>query len=309
MKRGASYILLLLYCSGFAACSNTQGLPTLQQMIIFGDDLSDDGAGANGVFTLTQGTQPPSPPYFDGRFANGLIYVDWLFGFLGIPYNPKENVFAVAGATTGTLNVVTGPGTGMLSQVQNFVAANPQLNPLALFILFAGPNQFLDPSLNPDTVIPLAMDDITQAVSALAGAGAKYIVIANIPSYGRAPFAQPLGLRDAFDFLTVTFNETLTLVFGGLQTQFPGVSFFLVNAFEVQFGAILMPEMFGFTDVANPCLTGDQICATPDQFLYWDELHFSRILHQFLAGQFANTICTEPVPFTNCEFLDLLDQL
>jgi outer membrane lipase/esterase len=284
-------------------------LPTLDQMLVFGDDLTDGGAGANGIFALTLGQSPTSPPYFDGRWTNGLIYSDWLYGFLGIPYDPVKDNLAVAGATTGTLNIITGDGKGMLNQIQAYLASNPTISPTTLVLLFAGPNNFLLPGLDPATVIPQALNDITQAVTLLAGAGAKHIVLVSIPSYGRAPFAQPLGLRDAFDFLTVTFNDGLTALLDGLKQQLPQVSFFLVNAFEVQFGAILMPELFGFTDVDNPCFFDGQICSTPDQFLYWDEMHFSRIFHQFLGGQFANTICAEPVPFTNCQFLEQLDQV
>ena len=309
MHRVVIAIFFMALLLGFSACSTTEGLPTLETMIIFGDDNSDGGAGANGLFVITDGAEPPSPPYWEGRLTNGLIYSDWLYGFLGIPYNPTENNFAVAGATSGLPNITTGLPDGLLGQVQSYLEDHPSIASNCLSLLFAGGNNFLVPGIDPITVIPNALDELAQAVGLLANAGAQYIVISNIPSYGRAPFAQPLGLRDILDFLSFTFNEKLVLLVDQLKLAHPGITFFLVNSFEFQFGAILMPELFGFTNVTDPCLLNGQICDTPDQYLYWDEKNFSRIFHQAWATWFADTICADPQPFSNCDNLALLEEL
>src|SRR5690242_20274022 len=49
----------------------------------FGDSLTDNG----NLFALTRAIQPvpPSPPYFDGRFSNGPVWVEQLMPRLGLP--------------------------------------------------------------------------------------------------------------------------------------------------------------------------------------------------------------------------------
>ena len=65
-------------------------------VISYGDSLSDNG----NLYALTG--QPPSPPYYMGRFSNGPVTVEQLAGSLGSPLLD----FAYGGATTGTGPVV-----------------------------------------------------------------------------------------------------------------------------------------------------------------------------------------------------------
>ena len=71
----------------------------LTQIVAFGDSLIDTG----NLFAATG--QPPAP-YFDGRFSNGPVWVEYLAGRLGIaPPTPSltgGTDYAWAGAETGT---------------------------------------------------------------------------------------------------------------------------------------------------------------------------------------------------------------
>jgi phospholipase/lecithinase/hemolysin len=62
-------------------------------MPAFGDSLTD-----TGNFYRLSGGYPPSV-----RFCNGPLWVEYLAADLGMTYRPENN-YAVAGATTGTLN-------------------------------------------------------------------------------------------------------------------------------------------------------------------------------------------------------------
>ena len=46
----------------------------ITDLYVFGDSLSDTG----NLFALTFGIEPPSPPYFDGRFSDGPVWVETL---------------------------------------------------------------------------------------------------------------------------------------------------------------------------------------------------------------------------------------
>src|SRR5262249_22192134 len=54
------------------------------QLIIFGDSLSDTG----NAFLGTGQTIPPSPPYFQGHFSNGPVWVERLAEALDLDASP-----------------------------------------------------------------------------------------------------------------------------------------------------------------------------------------------------------------------------
>ena len=64
------------------------------RIITFGDSLSDNG----NLYAATGGAQPLSPPYFQGRFSNGPVWVE-LLGFTQA---------RVGGSVTGSINYAYG---------------------------------------------------------------------------------------------------------------------------------------------------------------------------------------------------------
>ena len=134
-------------------------------LVAFGDSLSDDG----NVYQLTQGYPnnpllpfPSDQYYVGGRQSNGPVAVEYLSSALGVPLHN----FAQAGATTGTLNVwddgsLGAPAgtlglSGMLAQVQSYVAQPGASDPNALYLLWGGPNDFVAGLANPATFDPVA---------------------------------------------------------------------------------------------------------------------------------------------------------
>ena len=80
-------------------------------MYVFGDSLSD-----NGNIPAASGYRP-SAPYYDGRFSNGPVAVEYLANNLGIGAADFHD-YAVGGATTGLDNSeVPSSMTGVLSQL------------------------------------------------------------------------------------------------------------------------------------------------------------------------------------------------
>src|SRR5881394_3305387 len=109
-------VLIGLLAGGFRAQANSE---PFSHIPTFGDSLSDIG----NFYRLSGGY--PTPPYYQGRFCNGPLWVEYLSADLGMQYKPEDN-YAVAGATTGTLNSNDGPGhefPGLLDEVASFVNA------------------------------------------------------------------------------------------------------------------------------------------------------------------------------------------
>jgi phospholipase/lecithinase/hemolysin len=97
-------------------------------LYVFGDSLSDVGT----VFRATGGIYPPSPTYFQGRYSNGRVWVEYLADRLHLSSSQINN-FARKGATTGSESNSLVPG--LLTQVQQFTQTHQQLNLDALYVL------------------------------------------------------------------------------------------------------------------------------------------------------------------------------
>ena len=66
---------------------------TFSNVFVYGDSLSDTG----NIYAATGGTIPLSPPYYNGRFSNGILADEYLANAL---HAPLTN-FAWGSATTG----------------------------------------------------------------------------------------------------------------------------------------------------------------------------------------------------------------
>ncbi len=110
----------------------------------FGDSLSDAG----NAYALTLHLEPISPPYAQGRFTNGKIWLQDLAATLSLPRVRPELLggtdFAVGGAETGTTAVHTANFTDLPAQFAAFTAKTPTPRANALYAVWIGSNDLLD---------------------------------------------------------------------------------------------------------------------------------------------------------------------
>ncbi|MBD2662911.1 lipolytic enzyme [Richelia sinica FACHB-800] len=261
----------------------------------FGDSLTDTGNVYNGTF----GQIPQSPPYADGRFSNGFIWVEYLSQQLGlqptlfseIPINPQGVNFAVGGAATGPNNaLVPSSQTGLLSQVWAFANFNPQADPNALYTVWAGANDliYVKPQDYGDInqTISTAVQNLTSALGFLGGLGAKNLMVFNLPDLGKLPVAQ-LGNRNpaVLSAATQAYNSALATALNGFS-QNPGLNIISVDTYSLFNQAIASPASFGLTNVTDPCLDtiNQTLCSNPNEYLFWDYSHPATGVHRVIAG-------------------------
>ncbi|MBD2099809.1 SGNH/GDSL hydrolase family protein [Leptolyngbya sp. FACHB-261] len=269
---------------------------TFSNLYVFGDSLSDVGQ----LFNATGGLFPPSPFYNNGRFSNGPVWVEYLAPQLGLGVD-LNNDFALGGATTGTNNALDGlidpTGTlnlpGLQQQIGSFTTTRPAADPNALYIVWAGANDYLGGGItNPAEPV----SNLAQAITTLAGAGARTILVPNLPSLGALPNSQnPAGLNA----LSEAHNTGLALTLNGLSQTLPQVDLIPLDINSLFQQAIANPSQFGFTNVTAPCLL-NLTCTNPDEFLFWDTLHPTTAGHEIVAN-FAFDIlkADEPKPPTS----------
>ena len=276
--RRAAFVTLI--AAAILALTSFASAAPFSNVFVYGDSLSDLG----NIYNVSHHTIPMSPPYYNGRFSNGPLAVEYLANSLHSPLTS----FAWGGATTGygdsgdggTQMMVGHLGLpGMLLQVQGSLSSVAPFAPTSLFVVWGGPDDFIT-----NGSVAVGVADILTIVGALQSVGATHILVPGMPDMGLTPAYYGDPSATAFSF---AFDQAL-------QANLPhGVTYF--DTFGFMHYVVSNPGLFGFTDVTDPCLVGVTPCSNPNQYLFWDDLHPTTAADAILAAQFANAM---PEPST-----------
>ncbi|NEQ78279.1 MAG: SGNH/GDSL hydrolase family protein [Okeania sp. SIO2C9] len=256
---------------------------------VFGDSLSDTG----NAFIATGGLLPPSPPYFEGRTSNGPLWIETLAPQLDLTSNPSLN-FAVNGATTGFVNNTNNllpEGTpplliGLQTQIDNFIADTPETDPDALYVVWAGANDYLGGNTQG---VQSSVGNLSVAVNKLASIGARNFLLQNLPDLGLTPLAQslPPEQQQGLSLLSEGHNSGLAAASQILE-QDPNINIISPDFRTIVDNIIANPTDFGFTNVTDNFLASGAI--NPDDFLFFDNIHPTTNGHNFLADTAIKSI-------------------
>ena len=205
--------LLPLTCIFIPATAKAANL-NFDDIYVFGDSYSDTGNAYNASGS------PSDPPYSQGRFSNGPLWVEDLATQLGVTYN-KNNNYAFVGAGTGFNNPYTPQYqlTGVLGQIDRYKATKSAADPNALYTVWAGTTDYLftgyqDPSQ--------PVNNLSTAVQELANYGAKNILVVNLPDLGELPGVRGSGSAN-LDAVTSLHNSALAKTVNNLSQSLPSV--------------------------------------------------------------------------------------
>ncbi len=297
-----------LVVAGFILFSITLPLKasaaTFTKLFVFGDSLSDPGNVFNATKALGDPTKvlPPSPPYFDGRFSNGLVWSEYFGNELGLTSAPVTTLgsqppndgvnFAFGGSTTGENNAIAPDvPTGILTQVDLFTEPlerfNQKADPNALYAIWGGANDYLFGN-NQGPAVPIA--NLTNAIKSLADVGAKNIMVFNLPDLGQLPSTSMSPISAGLSTLTTLHNSGLSSTLTGFQQT--GLNIIPVDVNSLVREIQANPGKYGFQDATKSCLVGDfsaiaagtaTLCSNPDDFAFFDGVHPSTRVHQLIA--------------------------
>lgn len=298
-----SNLSFLAWLVVFASPTTVSAAP-YSTLFVFGDSFSDSG----NVYLATGGLIPPDPPYFQGRFSDGPVWVEHLAQRLGLeitanghdPTVVAGNNFAVGGARCVVDIPVGELGTipSAVSQVRFFVDAVGTAPPNALYVVFCGHNDLrfaADPGegLAPaerEQVALEAIEGIRVAITELAAAGARVFLVPNIADLGVTPEAR-VERKNAAEVtaMTLLFNGTLAPVLDELETTLE-VEILQLDVYtlanEVVDDALDNGgRAYGITNVDVPIFRGHAGSpgADPEVSLFSDSLHVSAAAHALLG--------------------------
>jgi phospholipase/lecithinase/hemolysin len=96
--------LLLAFTALIAIPASASEPATYNQIVVFGDSLSDNG----NLYRTALGLMPKSPPYYQGRFSNGPAWADIAAKYFADKHNVTLENYAVGGETVNLHNPFQG---------------------------------------------------------------------------------------------------------------------------------------------------------------------------------------------------------
>lgn len=274
-----------------------------EDIYVFGDSFSDTG----NAFNATNRTFPPSPTYFDGRFSNGAVWVEYLAQDLGLSFNPRNN-FAYGGATTGVNNISNPTLPGLQQQIASFTAENPSADPNALYIVWAGANDYFSYFAGGVPKPNQAVANISAAVTSLAAIGAQDFLVVNQPDLGKFPVANfNSQIPSLFSTLTDAHNSSLNTTINFLNQRLgPHINIIPFNVNDLFSRIIAEPREFDLTNATNYCiqdlsvvplsLPTQPVACNPDKFLFWDPVHPTTAAHRLIGESAFSVLKPASVP-------------
>lgn len=281
-----------------AAPAMAQG--PFSRTVFFGDSLTDAG-----YFRPLLVQMDPNAAVL-GRFTTnpGLVWAEHLARYYGTDASPNGNGqngdnYAAGGAMIATDRI--GPPFGLTpslqTQMTNYLAANGgRADPDALYTVWGGANDLFSISSNPgqaQQIIGAAVAGQVGIVGALKSAGARYVLVPNIPDIGLTPsFASqgPLAAAQG-TAVSVGYNDAL---YGALAAN--GLSVIPVDTFTFLREVVANPGLYGFSNVTGtacePQITAQSITCHPGtyaapgadrSYLFADGVHPSSATHEIIA--------------------------
>ena len=230
-------------------------------VFVFGDSLSD--AGFYRPFLVAIGT-PAATAAGLGRFTTnpGPVWAELIaqtYGGNAAPSNAGGGIYAQGGARAQGNSASTPPGFAqrpVTTQINEYFATSGgNADPRALYAVWAGANDIFQNfagiaggTINPTTVINTAAGTEIGQIARLRAAGARYILVFNLPDLGSTPAFAPSVVSPAGSAaatgLAVAYNATL---FIGLA----GTKVIPVDTFALFADVKANAAAFGFTNTTG----------------------------------------------------------
>lgn len=288
----------------------------------FGDSLTDVGN-----YYITTGGASPAPPYYNGQYSNGNVWLQTFATDLGLPaLTPSLDGgtdYAYGGAQSGTTishTAGTTDLTGTGAQIAQFQAAHATADPNALYTIWIGSNDLLNapPSYTEAQdaeLIGQVVGNIDNSINTLTAEGAKNFLVLTVPDLGKTPAVLSAGPTASAAFSTFSASLDSVLVNGSTTLGVPslaglatgtGAHISVFDAYSNLDQTIADAAALGLTDVTDACYmvtTTGTVCSNPNQYLFWDPIHPTATAHALLGNQVATQLGFAPVPIPPAAWL------
>ena len=290
--RLAGAVALALGCAGAAQAQNFTGF------FVFGDSLSDAGniAIAQGLPPGNSFTTNPDP-----------VAAEIIARYFGLPDGASlagGPNFAWGGSCVNATGPCLNPVPNIPTQISQYLASTGgTADPNALYSIWGGANDIFASLGTPATAqanTVAAATAYVQQIGRLQAAGARYIVVYNLPNLGATPqFGANPTVASSVSQITVVYNSALNT---GLAQLGDGI--IAINTFGLIAEIVANPGLYGFTNVTGVACNGSSVACGPagsglpatyqpgtnDTYLFADGVHPTGAAHRILANVVLSTI-------------------
>lgn len=307
----------------------------IDQVIVFGDSLSDNG----NIYNLTESLHkvissipviPKDPPYYQGRFSNGPVWVEDLAQGLQVPLVD----YAYGGSwaeplQNSKLNIPFGLGM----QVDYYLMANvtDRHKDQHLYVIWTGANDYMDSRDDVDKATSNVVNTIESNLDWLIYDGAKTVLVVNLPDLSAVPYANSgdPNKKQIIKQLVTLHNDKLAAMIEKTKKAYPEVKIVLGDSIQTFADILQHPSDYQIKNTTDSCYTGDYsrkyliddkeiadakkqqidimgmpslriaylnaklndngatVCDNADEYLFWDKIHPTRVIHNLTAISMA----------------------
>ena len=295
--------VVLAGVTGLASAADYTGL------YVFGDSLSDPGnlaALTNAWQVVSGNSYIPSAPYASGQFTNGNVWARTFANSLGLGAYGQALAagggnFAFGGARVATDGAGLPPS--LATQTNLFLSGTGGVaDSGALYVVAGGGNDARDALIAAGTAVAMAQDPTAgiaqaagnyafktgQIIDQLQAAGAKKIIVWDVPNLALAPAVTAQGAGASF--LAGVVAQAMNGALNARLSIETGVTLF--DLYGIQSAISANPAAYGLSNVSDAC--GAVANCPANTYLYWDGIHPTAAAHALLAREMSVTAVPEP---------------
>lgn len=250
--------LLVSYLFLISSCQAAE----IDKMVIFGDSLSDNGnlyaisSAAHKVIPLVP-VVPMDPPYYKGRFSNGLVWDE----ILAQAMNVELANYAYGGAWVESVwdsrQVVP---FDLNTQINFYLASATQdfNKEKHLYVIWAGANDYVDGRSDAEYATTNTVAVIKKQIDWLIYYGAKQFLIFTLPDLNLIPEVVEKGPVEAAAVgkLGALHNAKLAEMIAAEKAEHPDLTFILSDISDYFRDVIEHPAKFNLEDTKTACYRG-----------------------------------------------------
>lgn len=269
------------------------------QFVVFGDSLSDNG----NTYEYSQHTKPPSTFYYEGRYSNGPIWIDYVLDTLS-PHTEKKSLLNYAFGGAGVLRNQAQSFT-FSQEVDSYLATHPvDADSQQWFVIWIGANDYLLDPEGASTNVSKVIAELERNLLRLQQHGAHHLIILGLPDLGFSPYAHSLEVQAQLSAAVQTHNQLLQARMLRLRKQFPNTDWQYIDVNQIFAAVLSQPKHFGFSHTVDRCVMPTpqssqtvlvnqknpaslKSCAN---YVFFDQFHPTTKVHKIFAQYFLENL-------------------
>lgn len=288
----------------------------LNKIVVFGDSLSDNG----NLYEYMKRELPMSPPYFEGRFTNGPVWIELLTDMY-YPGHSQAHLLDYAFGGAGISEEVDDDDDEVLftlrREVDSYLLTHQdKADDSSLYVVWMGSNNYLAVPEDVDGTVDVVISGIKHDLQRLIQRGAKHFLILNVPDLGRTPAGKDFDAMDLLTELSTKHNALLKKTIDEMAIEDPTLHFLYFDIRANLDELLDSPERFGFTNTHDTCY--EEMITSPSEksilkmvssvkaranvdactgYVFFDPVHPSGPTHAILAERVKQMLDDAGVTF------------